>query len=105
MVAELHGTPVLLNEVQLTMIFWIEIAQVAMQFYELLELWLLRCEIQLHEENVPAAAAGLPFALHAFEAGAFATQPMCGPKATLADDLFHSLEPTWVKGVVVREIE
>ena len=75
-VAELCSTPVLLNEVQLTMIFWIEIAQVATRFYELLELWPLRCEIWLREENAPAAAAGLPFMLCAFEAGAFAMQPI-----------------------------
>jgi len=104
-VAELRSTPVLLNEVQLTVVFWIEITQVATRFDELLELWLLRCEIRLCKENAPAAAAGLPFTLRAFEAGAFATQPICGPKATLTDDLFHSLEPTWVKGVVVWEIE
>jgi hypothetical protein len=104
-VAELCSTPVLLNEVQLTMIFWIEIAQVATRFYELLKLWPLQCEIWLREENMLAAAAGLPFALHAFEARAFATQPICGPKAMLMDDLFHSLEPTWVKGVVIWKIE
>ena len=51
-VAELCSTPVLLNEVQLTMIFWIEIAQVATRFYELLKLWPLQCEIWLHEENM-----------------------------------------------------
>ena len=47
----------------------------------------------------------LPLALRTFEPGAFATQPVCGPKATLADYMFHSLEPPWVKGMVIWEIK
>jgi hypothetical protein len=100
-VAKLRCTPVLLNKIQLTVIFWIEVAQVATRFDVLLELWPLRREIRLREENASAAAVGLPFALRAFEAGAFATQPTWGPKTALADYLLHSLEPAWVKGVVI----
>jgi hypothetical protein len=69
----------------------------------------LRREIWLHEEDASAAAVGLrlPFMLHAaaLEPGAFATQPICGPKATLMDYLFHPLEPPWVKGMVIWEIK
>ena len=72
-----------------------------MRFNVLLELWPLQREIRLCEENMSAAAVELPFMLQAFKAGAFATQPICGPKTVLADYLFHSLEPTWVKGVVI----
>ena len=43
--------------------------------------------------------------LRAFEPGAFAMQPICGPKAPLVDYLFHSLEPPWVKGMVIWEIK
>jgi len=78
-----------------------------MRFNILLELWPLRHEIQLHEEDASTAAVGLwlPFVLRALEPRAFAMQPICGPKATLVDYLFHSLEPPWVKGMVIWEIK
>ena len=74
-----------------------------MRFNILLELWPLRRVIQLREEDALTAAVGLwlPFVLQALEPGAFATQPICGPKAMLMDYLFHSLEPPWVKGMVI----
>jgi hypothetical protein len=68
-----------------------------MQFDILLELWPLQCEIWLCEEDASVAAVELrlPFTLHtaALEPRAFTMQPICRPKATLVDYLFHPLEP------------
>ena len=44
---ELCCSPVLFNKIQLTMIFWIEIAKMAMRLDQLLKLGLLRHEIGL----------------------------------------------------------
>ncbi len=89
MVVKFCCTPVLFNEVQLTMVFWIEITDVATQFDKLLELWPLQHKIQLLEENAVAAAVGLPFTQWALESGAFAMQPICGH---MSHDLSRDLD-------------
>jgi hypothetical protein len=50
--------PVLLNEVQFTVVLGIVITQVAMGFDIFLKQWLLRCEVGLRIEEMATAAMG-----------------------------------------------
>ena len=95
--------PVLLNEIELTMIFWIEVAQVTTRFDVLLKQWFLRHEVSLSEEKMATAATGL--SLRTLVASTFNRESRLGPKATLTDYLFHSLKPPWIMGVVIWEIK
>ncbi len=55
---KLHRTPVLLNEVQFTVVLGIVITQVATGFDIFLKQWLLQCEIGLRIEEMVIAATG-----------------------------------------------
>jgi len=52
---------------------------------------------------VAAAATGL--SLRTLGARALGREAPLGPKAMLTDDLFHSLKPPQINGVVIREIK
>ena len=43
--------------------------------------------------------------IRTLEAGAVGRKAMLGPKATLMDYMFHTLEPPWIIGVVIWEIK
>jgi hypothetical protein len=49
------------------------------------------------------AAAGLP--LRALDASALDGETALGPKATLTDDLLHTLKPPRINGVVIWKIK
>ena len=56
MKTELCHTPVLLDEVELAMVFQVKVAKMTMRFDQLLKLGLLRDEIRLQKQDVLAAA-------------------------------------------------
>jgi hypothetical protein len=101
--SELRRAPVLFNEIQLAMIFGIEVAQVAARFDILLEQRLLRHEIGLGVKEVATAATGL--SLRTLGASALDREAALGPKAALANDVFHTLEPPRIIGVVVWKVK
>ena len=55
-VLKFRRAPVLFNKVQLTMIFWIKVTNMAMRLDKLLQLGFLRAEIGLSEKHAPATA-------------------------------------------------
>ena len=101
--SKLCCAPVLLDEIELAMIFWIEVAQVTTRFDVLLEQWFLRHEVSLSEEKMATAATGL--SLRTLVASTFNRESRLGPKAMLTDYLFHSLKPPQIMGVVIWEIK
>jgi hypothetical protein len=100
---KLRRAPVLFNEIELTVIFGIKVAQMAARFDMLLELRLLRDEVGLGEKDMSAATTERP--LRAFDTSAFDGESTLGPKAALANDLFHPFEPPGKTRVVIGEIE
>ena len=56
METELCHTSVLLNKVELAMVFQVKVAKMTMRFDQLLKLGLLRDEIKLQKQDVSAAA-------------------------------------------------
>ena len=101
--SKLRRTPVLLDKIQFTVILGIIITQVAARFDVLLEQRFLRCKIELGVKKVTTAAAGLSGST--LGASTLNRKAGLGPKATLADYLFHTLKPAWILGVVIWEIE
>jgi hypothetical protein len=104
-VPKLCCTPVLLNKVEFAMILRIEVAQMTMRLDILLEQGLLRYEIELCVKNMPTAASGLSLTCGTLGARAFDREASLGPKSALADDLFHALEPPWIRGVIIWKIK
>ena len=102
--AELCCPPVLLNKIELAMIFWIKVAQMAVRLNQLLKLGLLWHEIRLCKENALAAAVGAT-------CGAAKTWilskkiPLTRPQTTLPNDNLHALKSARHGGVVFREIK
>ena len=68
----------------------------------LLEQQLLHCEIMLGIEEVAAATSSLSLRMLASTVDREAS---IGPKATLVNDLSHTLEPLWIIGVVIWEVK
>jgi hypothetical protein len=69
----------------------------------LLEQWLLRHEIGLGVKEMATAATGL--SLRMLGASALDREAALGPKAALANDVFHTLEPPRIIGVVIWKIK
>jgi hypothetical protein len=101
---ELCSPPILLDEIELTVVFWVKVAQMATRLDQLLKLGLLRDEIGLGKKNAPATA---------ISAARGATKPralseklsLLGPQTALTNDDLHALEPAGHGGVVFREIK
>jgi hypothetical protein len=92
-------TSVLLDEIQFAVVLGIIVAQVATRYDVLLEEWLLRCEIVLSVKEMPTATAGLSF--RTLGASALNREATFRPKAALADNLLHALEPPRITRVVI----
>ena len=106
METELCSPPILLNEIELTMIFWVKVTQMAMRFDQLLKLGLLRNKIRLGKEDMPATAISV--ARGAMKPWALSEEVslwVLGPQTTLANNDLHALEPAGHGGVVFREIK
>ena len=100
---ELHCIPVLLDEIQLTVVFGVKIAQVAARLDMFLEQRLLQCEVRLRVENVATATAGL--SVRTLGASTLNGEACLGPKPTLTDNVLHTFKPPQIVGVVIWEIE
>src|SRR6266849_2517274 len=100
---KLRCTPILLNKVQFTVVLGIIITQVTTRFDIFLELRFLQYEVGVCVKDVTAAASGL--SLRMLGGSALDRKPPLRPKAMLADNLFHSLEPSWMMGVVIWKIK
>jgi hypothetical protein len=57
----------------------------------------------LSVKKVPTVATGL--SLRMLGARALDREAPLGPKATLVDNVFHTLEPPWIIGVVIWKIK
>jgi hypothetical protein len=53
---QLGSTPVLFDEIEFTVVFWIKITEVPMRLNKFLEIWLLVRKIWLCEEDAAATA-------------------------------------------------
>ena len=101
---ELCSPPILLNEIELTMVFWVKVAQMATRLDQLLKLGLLRHEIGLGKENAPATAISV--ARGATKTWALSKEvSLLRPQTVLPNDDLHTLEPARHGGVVFREIK
>ena len=100
---EFRSTPVLLNEVQFTVVLGIKITQVTTRLDMLLKQRLLRHEIGLGVKEMSAATVGLLFG--ATGTSALGRETALRPKAALANNALHPLEPPWITRVVVGKIE
>jgi len=85
------------------MILRIIVTQMATRLDMLLEHWLLRREIGLGVKDVVTATPSL--SLRTLGASTLDRKVTVGPKAALADYLFHSLEPPQITRVVIWKIE
>ncbi len=85
------------------MILGIIVAQMATRGDILLKHQLLRREIGLRVEEMVTTTTGL--SLRMLRASTLGREASQRPKATLADNLFHSLEPPQISGVVFWEVE
>jgi hypothetical protein len=85
------------------MVFGIEVTQMAARFNVLLEQRLLRYEIGLRVKEMATAATGL--SLRTLGASALNREAALGPKATLANDLLHTLEKPRIIGVIIWKIK
>lgn len=103
--SELCGTPILLDEVELAMIFGVEVTQMPARLDQLLELGLLRDEIGLQKKY--ASAAAVRAARRAAKTRALGEKILVAlrPQTALPNDDLHALEPAGHGGVVFREIE
>ena len=96
-------TPELLNEVELAMIFGVEVTQMATPLNKFLELGSLVCEIRLTKKHAPAAT--IHVARGALEFVALSGQAVFWPQPPFANDLLHALKPARHGGMIVWEIE
>lgn len=103
--AKLRGPPVLLNEIELAVVFRVEITQMAARLDQLLKLGLLRLKIGLRKEYTSAAAVNAV-------GGAAKTWALgqkivfrVRPQAALPNDDLHALEPAGHGGVIFRKIK
>jgi hypothetical protein len=89
------------------MVLGIVITQMTTRFDILLEQGLLWYEIVLSvkEMATAATASGLSLTGRTLGASALGREASLGPKATLTNDLFHALEPPWIRGVVIWKIK
>ena len=84
------------------MVFWIKVTKVTTRFDNLFKQRLLRSEIGLGVKNMVAAAINLLFGILAVAVG---REIALGPKAVLANNVFHPLEPSRILRVVIRKIK
>jgi len=96
-------TLVLLNEVQLAMVFGIVITQMSTRFNVFLEHWLLQFEIRLGVKDVTTAATGR--SLRMLGASALDRKAPLRPKSALTDNLLHTLEPPRIIGMVIWKVK
>ncbi len=101
---ELCRFPILFDKVKLTMVFWIEITQMAARLDQLLKLGLLRYKVRLQKENTPAATVSM--ARGAMKTRALGKKfSLAGPQTTLPNNDLHAFEPAGHGGVVFRKIK
>ena len=100
---KLHRAPVLLDEIQFTVVFGIVITQMPTRFNVFLKQRLLHFEVKLRVKDVTTAATGL--SLRMLGASALDREAPLGPKAALANNLFHTLEPPRIIGVVIWKVK
>ena len=86
------GPPVLLNEIELAMKFWVKITNVTVGDNVFFKLRLLSHKIGLWEKETLTTA--ISAALNTFETFALCIQASHRPKSSLLDDLLHSFKPT-----------
>lgn len=102
---ELCGAPILLNEVQFTVVFGVKITQMPVRLDQLLKLRFLRNEIGLQKKDVSATAVrAFRGAAKTWALGKKVQVPL-GPQTALPNDNLHALKPTGHRGVVFREIK
>ena len=102
-ISSLGCTPVLLNKVELAVILWVKVAQMAAPLDELLELWSLVCEIGLRKEDTPTAAVHA--ARGALEIVALSRQARFRPQPPFDKNSLHALEPAGHGRVIVWKIK
>ena len=102
---ELRCPPILLDEVELAVVFWVEIADMAVRFDQLLKLGLLGDEIGLHKKDPPAATVSAARGTTKTWALGEKVFILLGPQTTFPNDDLHALEPTGHGGMVFRKIE
>ena len=105
MKTELCHAPILLDEVELAMVFQVKVAKMTMRFDQLLKLGLLRDEIRLQKQDVLAAAVYMARGAVKTWALGVKTQVSLGPQTTLPNNDLHALEPIGHEGMVIREIK
>ena len=84
------------------MVSGIKVTKVTTRFDNLLKQRLLRSEIELGVKNMVAAAINLLFGILALAVG---REISLGPKAVLANNVFHPLEPSQILRVVIGKIK
>ena len=101
---ELRCPPILFDEVEFAVIFWVEVAQMATRLDQLLQLGLLRDKISLRKKDAPATAvSAVRQALKTWALGKKVS--LLGPQTMLPNDNLHSFEPSGHGGVVFRKIK
>ena len=101
---ELCRPPILLDKVELAVIFRVEITQVPAILNQLLKLGLLRNEVGLQKKDAPATTVSA--ARGAMKPWALGEKiSSLGPQTTLLDNNLHALKPAGHGGVVFSEIE
>lgn len=100
---KLRCSPILFDEVEFAVIFWVEVAQMAARLDQLLKLGLLRDKFSLRKKDVPATAVSA--VRQATKTWALRKKVSLGPQTTLPNDDLHSLEPSRHGGVVFRKIK
>jgi hypothetical protein len=95
----------LLDEVKLTMIFGVKIAQMPAGLDQLLKLGLLRDEIGLQKKEASATTVCTARGAAKTRALGEKTRVSLRPQAALPNDDLHALEPTGHGGMVFREIK
>ena len=99
----LDWTPVLLNEVEFTVIFGVKVTYMTSWCDVFLLMELLQTEIWLAKQNL--ARATVCVARNTFEPITLILESFIWPKATFTDDVLHALKPTRKFGVIIREIK
>jgi hypothetical protein len=102
METKLRRPPILLNEVELAVIFRVKITYVSTRLNQLLKLGLLRDKIRLQKQYAPATAIS---AARGTTNRTLGKKILFRPQSTLPDDDLHALEPAGHGGVVFSEIE
>jgi hypothetical protein len=102
---ELCCPPILLDEVELAVVFWVEITDMAARFDQLLKLGLLGDETGLHKKDPLAAIVNAAEGTRKTWALGEKVFVLLGPQTTFPNDDLHALKPTGHGGMVFRKVE